>query len=73
MVNQTLDNFSAGKSAIASISAATIGELASVFPLYIAGENLELVNTAFQHAAWVVAILAGIVSVVNGTRKWFRK
>ena len=73
MVNQILDNFSADKSAIASISAATIGELASVFPLYITGKNLEIVNTAFQHAAWVVAILAGIVSVVNGTRKWFRK
>ena len=73
MVNEILDQFSAGKSAIASISAATIGELANVFPLYITGENLEIVNTAFQHAAWVVAILAGIVSVVNGTRKWFKK
>lgn len=73
MVNQILDQFSAGKSAIASISAAAIGEIVSIFPLYVTGENLETVNIAFQHGAWVVAILAGIVSIVNGTKKWFKK
>ena len=50
------------KSAVASIVSALTGT---------AMANITLVdtNTAFQHAAWTVAIIAGIVSIVNGIIK----
>lgn len=57
------------KSAIASISSAFTGSV-------MANISLVEANTAFQHAAWTVAIIAGIVSIVNGIikiREYFRK
>lgn len=50
------------KSAIASIGSAVVGSVAADITLVDA-------NTAFQHAAWTVAILAGIVSIINGVIK----
>lgn len=35
--------------------------------------TLSTANTAFQHAAWTIAILAGIVSIINGVRQWKTK
>lgn len=62
-----IQNIKPAQASLASISAAFTGELASMLNL----SSLEAVNTAFQHCAWVIAILAGIVSIVNGTKKWF--
>ena len=62
-----VNNIDSVKAAGASIGAALFGEFHGTFMMI----PLESVNTAMQHAAWVVAILAGIVSVVNGCRKWF--
>ena len=50
------------KSAIASIVSAMTGTV-------MADATLIGANIAFQHAAWTVAIIAGIVSIVNGVIK----
>lgn len=47
------------KSLIVSISSLLTGTLATKISLMEA-------NTALQHTAWVVAILAGLVSFING-------
>ena len=52
------------KSAVASIISAFTGSV-------MAEITLAGANTAFQHAAWTVAIIAGIVSIVNGIIKIF--
>ena len=57
------------RAGIASIFAAVTGQFSTLANT----ENLDLTNTAMQHAAWLVAILAGVVSIVNGCRRWFRK
>jgi len=64
-----LYNIDSVKAGIASIGAAMTGELTNILSI----SNLEAVNIAFQHAAWVVAILAGLVSIVNGSLRWFIK
>ena len=64
-----VNNINSVKAAGASIGAALFGEFHGVFMMI----PLESVNTALQHAAWVVAILAGFVSIVNGCRKWFKR
>jgi len=48
-----------GRTALTSVAGAITGQ--------IAAENASLnsVNTAFQHAAWTVAILAGLMTVIN--------
>lgn len=50
------------KSAIASIISAITGTVMTEVTLTEA-------NTAFQHAAWAVAIIAGLVSIINGIIK----
>ena len=50
------------KSAIASIVSAITGTV-------MAEVTLTATNTAFQHAAWTVAIIAGLVSIINGVIK----
>lgn len=57
------------KSAIASIVSAMTGTV-------MAEVTLTATNTAFQHAAWTVAIIAGLVSIINGIIKicdWVKK
>ena len=61
------------KSAAVSLCAATFGQISPEISGYLTNPNLEMVNTALQHAAWLVAIIAGLVSIVNGTRRWFIK
>lgn len=50
------------KSAVASIFSALTGTV-------MADVAITAANTAFQHAAWTVAIIAGIVSIINGVIK----
>jgi hypothetical protein len=64
-----MDNIASGKAAIVSITSAAVGQVYAWFPMI----NINEANTLFQHLAWTVAILAGIVSIVNGVRKWFVK
>ena len=72
MVNY-LNNISEVRAAFASGIAAITGEASVLLSGTFVATDLELVNTLFQHAAWTVAIFAGIVSIVNGTKKWFKK
>ena len=70
-------NISPFKSAITAIGSAIAGTTAEQIDHV---QNLTAANTAFQHAAWTIAIFAGLVSVVNGIimicekyRKWQNK
>lgn len=65
-----MDSFGSTKAAIVSIISAIFGEIYHFLPLNI---TIESANIFFQHFAWTIAILAGIVSIVNGTKKWFCK
>jgi hypothetical protein len=58
------------KSFVTSFISVTAGSSYNYCSVTLAGITLSTANTAFQHLAWTVAILAGIVSVVNGMRKW---
>ncbi len=58
------------KSAITSILSAVIGSWYNYLNYTILNFSLSSANTAFQHLAWTVAIIAGIVSIVNGMRTW---
>ena len=62
-----VSNINDVRAAAASIGAVLFGE----FHNLVMFVPLESINTALQHAAWIVAIIAGIVSIVNGCRKWF--
>lgn len=66
-------NIDPAKSALASILSAVAGTWYNYCTVYFSTITLAGANTAFQHAAWTVAILAGIVSVINGVRQWKRK
>jgi hypothetical protein len=64
------------KSAITSIVSAGFGTFTNYCAVFFAPFgfiSIASANTAFQHAAWTVAILAGIVSVINGVRQWKTK
>ena len=70
-------NISPFKSAITAIGSAIAGTTAEQIDQV---QNITAANTAFQHAAWTIAIVAGLVSVVNGIivicdkyRKWKAK
>lgn len=59
------------KSAFASLLSVTAGTISNYIPVFTFGfVTLETANTLFQHAAWIVAILAGLVSIVNGVKTW---
>lgn len=62
------------KSAVTSIASAAFGTFTNYCSTSFAFGwiSLQTANTFFQHAAWTVAILAGIVSIVNGIKGWFR-
>lgn len=62
-----IENIKPTHASIASISAAVSGEVTNLL------STVSVVDTAFQHCAWFVAILAGVVSIVNGVRTWFKK
>lgn len=68
-----MNSFNGGKAAVTSIIAAMTGQITSDVSGIFHIASLEIINTAFQHTAWSVAIIAGLVSIVNGTRRWFKK
>jgi len=61
------------KSAITSLLSVIAGSSYNYCNITLAHLTLSTANTAFQHLAWTVAILAGIVSVINGIRQWKTK
>lgn len=48
------------KTSMTSLGGAIVGQFASTSP-----GNLEWANVALQHAAWLVAIVAGILTIIN--------
>ena len=69
-----IQNIDPLKSALTSLLSAGFGTLTKYVALIPTGViTLEATNTFFQHAAWLVAILAGIVSIINGVRQWHFK
>lgn len=69
-----ISNIDPAKSAIASILSAIIGSISKYLtsvevPTFI---GMITVDTALQRLAWTIAILAGAVAVVNGTKNWFK-
>ena len=66
-----ITNIDPMKSAITSIASAAAGSLSKYAAFLQFGFiSLETANTMFQHMAWLVAIVAGIVSIINGVRDW---
>jgi general stress protein CsbA len=57
------------KSALTSLFSVIAGSSYNYCNVTMAYLTLSSANTAFQHLAWTVAILAGIVSIVNGIIK----
>jgi dihydrodipicolinate synthase/N-acetylneuraminate lyase len=56
------------KTALTSLGSAAVGTAAS------AANHVTNVNTAFQHAAWTVAIIAGVLTTINlffPLRTWY--
>ncbi len=62
-----IENISASRASLASIGSAIIGQVS----VTLNPSHIEMVNLGFQHVAWTIAILAGIVSIANGIRSWF--
>jgi hypothetical protein len=58
------------KSLCTSLVSLAAGSTSAYAQIHLFNLSLSTVNTGFQHCAWTVAIAAGIVSVVNGIRKW---
>jgi hypothetical protein len=58
------------KSAVTSLISVLAGTSYNYINVTLANMALSTANTAFQHLAWTTAILAGIVSIINGVRKW---
>ena len=50
---------SSSRTAATSLTGAVIGQIT------IDVSRLERINIAFQHAAWTVAIIAGIMTIIN--------
>ncbi len=66
MINiESINPIRSAATSILSVMAGTFSNLC-----YFSPTSLEIVNTMFQHAAWIVAITAGLVSIVNGVKNW---
>lgn len=61
-----IDPIKSAGTALLSAAAGTLSKYCFFTPAFI----LDHVNTAFQHAAWTIAIIAGIVSIANGVKNW---
>ena len=65
-----LNEVKSGIAAIISVGSAGIGSAMEFIGLGITQTQIDVY---LQQIAWVVAILAGVVSIVNGTKRWFKK
>lgn len=61
------------RSAVASLLSAIIGTASEYVNFSMLTIGWISVDDALQRLAWTVAILAGLVAIVNGTRNWFKK
>lgn len=68
-----ISNIEPLKAAIISIVSASIGTINKYIAINVAFFNSIPVDTALQRLAWSVAILAGIVAIINGSKGWFKK
>ena len=68
-----IENIDPAKSAVAALLSAGAGTWYNYCNSYLLVFSLDHANTAFQHAAWTVAILAGLVSIINGVKTWVKK
>lgn len=59
------------KSAIASILAALTGSVSNYCSTMLGTD--PTIDTMLQRLAWTVAIVAGVVSIINSIRKWCKK
>lgn len=57
------------KSLCTSVVSLAAGSTSAYVHIHLFDLSLSAVNTGFQHLAWTVAILAGIVAIINGIRK----
>lgn len=71
MKTPKMQNIDPVKSLITAISSAATGTLLNTFPLALV--TISQVGIILQYTAWLIAILAGMVSIINGIRKWFCK
>lgn len=60
------------KSAITSLLSATIGTVSNYLTIPSL-MGILTVDVALQRLAWTVAVLAGLVAIVNGTKSWLVK
>lgn len=72
-----LDDFKTSVAAFISLISAGIGTGIDfindlcLFPLVAL--NINILDKVLQEIAWIVAILAGLVSIVNGIKNWFKR
>ena len=59
------------KSAIASILAALTGSVSNYCSTLLGTD--PTIDTMLQRLAWTVAIIAGVMSIINSVRKWCKK
>jgi len=63
-----IDEISSIKSALVSITGAITGTAISQINYLL--DNGLTIDSVLQRGAWTIAMLAGIVAIVNGVRKW---
>ena len=69
MIDKIFEFFtSVTRPAIASVSSASLGTI-----LTINGNEKALIECLLQYGAWMVAIIAGIVAIVNGIDNFITK
>lgn len=69
MIDKIFEFFtSVTRPAIASVSSASLGTI-----LTINGNEKPLIECLLQYGAWMVAIIAGIVAIVNGIDNFITK
>lgn len=69
MIDKIFEFFtSVTRPAIASVSSASLGTI-----LTINGNEKPLIECFLQYGAWMVAIIAGIVAIVNGIDNFITK
>lgn len=61
------------RAAVVSILSATFGTINKLCLSAGISTSFLDVDVALQRLAWTVAILAGVVAIVNGVKNWFKR